>query len=351
MVTGSQGNILVVVHGPGRGRDVPTGPAFMARLRRHAPDLAARIVTHETGNLAPSFAGIGLVVFWLGDPLRQKYPACYAEAEAMAQVAARRGIPVLNHPDGLSNTTKALQSDIWLKAGIPCAPVRCVSDAVELFAACAEFDSPCFLRGNDTHAERSIRTLSTPAQIDAAARSLAGPAAVVRIHDVRAEYRAAGTPGSSLYSRFHHKARAFVCCGDVKASHLFFSRQTAVGLSNSLFSRESGPIRSLARAAGFRRQLFDDLVSEDIAYFHSSLPYKDVLVNAVTALGLDIAAVDYSIRPDGTPILWEANPYFCLPPGSESILSEERLAVGRVNASLDWIAASLGAAIPERLAS
>ncbi|MCB9962837.1 MAG: hypothetical protein H6846_11955 [Hyphomonas sp.] len=42
---------------------------------------------------------------------------------------------------------------------------------------------------------------------------------------------------------------------------------------------------------------------------------------AVQELGLDFAAVDYSIRPDGGPILWEANPYFYLPAGQASVLS------------------------------
>ena len=61
--------------------------------------------------------------------------------------------------------------------------------------------------------------------------------------------------------------------------------------------------------------------------------------------------MDYSLRPDGTPILWEANPYFCLPRGEESVLSAERNAVARVNASFDWMAQCLWAALPHRLAS
>ena len=62
------------------------------------------------------------------------------------------------------------------------------------------------------------------------------------------------------------------------------------------------------------------------------------------ALGLDFAAVDYSIRPDGSVILWEANPYFYLPRGEQSVLSAERNAVERVNTSLDWMAGNLRAA-------
>ena len=71
---------------------------------------------------------------------------------------------------------------------------------------------------------------------------------------------------------------------------------------------------------------------------------------AVRELGLDFAAVDYSIRPDGSPILWEANPYFYLPAGQASVLSTERHAVERVNQSLDWMAEQLRAAVPELVA-
>lgn len=103
---------------------MPTGDVFLSRLKKRDPELAARLVIHQTGTPAPSLSRIALVVFWLGDPLRQKYPDCYAEAAGIAHAAARRGIRVLNHPDGLSNTAEALQSEIWSKAGIPSAPVR-----------------------------------------------------------------------------------------------------------------------------------------------------------------------------------------------------------------------------------
>ncbi len=351
MAAGSEGNILVVLHGAARGRSVPTGDVFFSRLKVRDPELAARLRFHQTGTPAPGLNGVALVVFWLGDPLRQKYPDCYADASAIARDAARRGIPVLNHPDGLSNTTKAMQSEIWMKAGIPCAPVACVSTPAELTDAFARMDGPCFLRGKDTHAEREIRMLCAPEQVRAAAEAICNPAALVRIHDVRAEYRRAGTPASSLYSRFHHKARAFVFQGDVKSSHLFFSHHLAVGLSNSLFAREERPKRRLLRKLGFRKQLFNDMIAEDLNYFHTRAAHRDVLVKAVAALGLDVAAVDYSIRPDGALILWEANPYFFLPPGEQSVLAEERLAVARVNASLDWMANCLWAALPKRLAS
>ena len=351
MAYGAECSILIVTHGPGRGRSVPTGKVFLKRLRARHYELASRIVLHETGQPVPSLACVSLVVFWLGDPLRQKYPDCFAEAAAIARAAKRKGISVLNSPDGLSNTSKAVQSRIWAANGIPSARVNFVETPGQLIGAYTEMASPCLLRGNETHAQRNIRTIRTLAEAEAAARTTTLPAALVEVRDVRAEYRAAGAPSHDLYSRFHHKARAFVFRGEVKASHLFFSRDLVVGLSNSLFAREERSRRRLLRSMGFRRKLFEELIAEDLGYFRSDLPYKDILVRSVSALGLDIAAVDYSIRPDGSPILWEANPYFYLPPGEDSVLCAERMAIGRVNLSLDWMAHCLWQALPVKLAS
>ncbi|HCE23996.1 MAG TPA: hypothetical protein DF282_16005, partial [Hyphomonas sp.] len=67
------------------------------------------------------------------------------------------------------------------------------------------------------------------------------------------------------------------------------------------------------------------------------------LVKAVRALGLDFAAVDYSIRPEGHIIIWEANPYFWLPHGKASVLSRQRDAVTRVDQTFDWFTACIKA--------
>ena len=87
------------------------------------------------------------------------------------------------------------------------------------------------------------------------------------------------------------------------------------------------------------------MIREDKTYFETDPLYARTLAHGVRALGLDFAAVDYSIRPDGSVVLWEANPYFWLPRGEESVLSEERNAVERVNKSLDWMADQLRMAV------
>jgi len=342
---GKQGKILIVVHGPGRGRNVPTGEVFMARLREADPAFAHRFRFHPTGTGKPDLSGVDLVVFWLGDPLNEKYPDCFAEAVAVADAARQRGIPLINSPESLCLTSKTRQSAVWQQAGVPSARAKLVYRPEELVGTCQELGGACIVRSNVEHAQRDVLIVRNAADARRVAQKCAFPAAVIQLFDIRAEHRAAGVDRSSLFSRYHHKARAFVFGDAVMRSHLFFAPDTVVGLSNCLLKRESGPRHSMLRALGFRRDLLKELIRADMDYFEREPLYAQTLVEAVRALGLDVAVVDYSLRPDGSVILWEANPYFCLPRGEESVLSSERNAVERVNASLDWMANQLRARV------
>ena len=110
--------VLLVRHGPGRGRTDNYLDATLDHICRTDSALAARIVVHETGAPQPSLDGIASVAFLLGDPLRERYPACYAEAEVLAAKARDRGIRIANAPEALSNSIKSVQSRLWRAAGI-----------------------------------------------------------------------------------------------------------------------------------------------------------------------------------------------------------------------------------------
>lgn len=341
---GTQGDILIVIHGPGLGRDVPTGDVFMDRVRETDPAFAARIRFHETGSPAPDLSGVSLVAFWLGDPLKEKYPACFDDASGIAKAAREAGIRVLNNPEALSNTTKTRQSAIWYQERLPSARARIVNRPSDLEQVCKELGGTCIVRSDVEHAQRDVTIIRKEADARRAARECAFPVAVIQLYDIRAEYRAAGANPSSLFTRYHHKARAFVFGDAVMPSHLFFAPDLVVGLSNCLLKREAHPRRRVGHQLGYHRKLLGDMIREDLAYFDSDPLYARTLAQGVRALGLDFAAVDYSIRPDGSVIMWEANPYFYLPRGEQSVLSAERNAVERVNQSLDWMAANLRAA-------
>lgn len=97
----------------------------------------------------------------------------------------------------------------------------------------------------------------------------------------------------------------------------------------------------MARRFGYHQALLSELLEADEAYFKGPVQGASELVAAVKALGLDFAAVDYSIQPDGRIIVWEANPYFWLPDGKASVLSRRRNAVARVDQTFDWFAACI----------
>lgn len=102
--------LLLVRHGPGRGRFVNYANAWIRRAEGRRPGLYRRMVIHETGEKPPSLEGVGAVVFLLADPLRERYPDCYEEARRIADEAQARGLPLVNAPDALSNTIKTVQA-------------------------------------------------------------------------------------------------------------------------------------------------------------------------------------------------------------------------------------------------
>lgn len=341
MNASGRNKILFITHGPGRGRNVPTGDVFLNRLAAKSDPLLKQIRIHRTGDARADLTDVGLVVFWLGDPLMQKYPACYLDAMAIADDAADRGIRILNHPDALSNTTKSVQAEIWAKAGVASAAAAPVANSLELPGAIDRVGFPCIVRSDEEHAQRHVATLFGPQDVPALDSKDILPAVVLHLYDIREEYRQSDPSDHSLFSRYHHKARAFVIGDRVMASHLFFSPERIVGLSNCLFQREASRPRRMARCFGYHQALLNQLLEADDAYFNGPVQGASELVGAVKVLGLDFAAVDYSIQPDGRIIVWEANPYFWLPDGKASVLSRQRNAVARVDQTFDWFAACI----------
>ncbi|KCZ60027.1 hypothetical protein [Hyphomonas chukchiensis] len=338
----SRFKIVFVMHGERRGRTVATDQAFMDRLKQSDPELVGQTRIHRTGSGPFDFRDVGLIVFWLGDPLRQKYPKCYAEAVQIEATASLYGIRVLNSPFGLSNTSKADQARIWSETGMPSAYAARAQSADDLPAVASEVGFPCIIRSDDVHCQRDVVIARSEADARRAAATCVFPAAVITFVDIQGAWRATGAE-TSLFSQYHHKARAFVFGGEVKASHLFFSTDPIVGLSTSVFAREDTPRRNFTRRFGLGARLVSRMIDADLAHFEAPVAHADELVKAVAALGLDFAAVDYSILPDGRPVIWEANPYFYLPSGQQSVFSAERQAVRRVEETFDWMATQIKA--------
>ncbi len=302
------GTVLVVRHGPGRGR--------LRDYMRHVLDFLAqdrqlqeRVRFHQTGTPAPSLAGIVTVVFWLADPLREWYPACYVEAVEIAERARAHGIHLVNEPESLSNSVKSRQSRLWQDAGFDTPTWIRFEDLDELQAAIERIGTwPILIRSDEAHGQHRIQVATDKNTASTWSRhNLETPGAVAPLIDVRG-----GSMDRGLYARFHHKKRLYVLGNRTRTEHIFFSKHPVVSAETCTFARYRGFTRTrmnLARLSPTERHI----IREDLAYWRRGEDHHDLMVRAVAALGFGFAAIDYSQRADGGVVLWEANPYPLVP--------------------------------------
>lgn len=318
----SDGTLLIVQHGQGRGRLYNFRRHVLEWLGAEAPGLRARIRLHETGGPDPLLDDVRAVVFWLADPLRELYPQDYLEAVAIADAVRVRGGAVVNPPEALSNSIKSTQSRLWREAGIPCAECIPVPDHGELAGAVARTGLPAIVRSDLHHAQENTHFCQGEADVAAVPRDgRLYPATAIPFIDVRAGYRHE-RPGT-VWAELWHKKRSFVFGGIVVPTHVLFSADPIVGLKRATFHRYRNSWELLTPLVAFRR--WDrEALRVDRAYGEGAPEQPDLLVRAVRALGLEYAAVDYCTRVDGSLVLWEANPYFTMPVGARGHMAWAR---------------------------
>jgi glutathione synthase/RimK-type ligase-like ATP-grasp enzyme len=303
--------VLLVRHGPGRGRFINYANAWVQQAERHRPELYRRLVVHETGGPELSLDGVGAVVFLLADPLRERYPACYEEAARIAARAAERGLRIANPPDALSNTIKTVQASRWQAAGVPCAACVPYASRAEFDAAIVRVPFPAIVRPDLLHAQQFTFRCAT--RDDAAAltaQQLQYPGLVVQFIDTRAGWDKVA-PGS-VWERYYHRCRAYVFGDRVYSQAIYFSEDPIVASETATFQRYKGWGMLLSPLLRLR-PLVHRTVVEDIRYADGPPEQPELLVRAVRALGLDFAAVDYARRADGSLVFWEANPHPAMP--------------------------------------
>ena len=313
--------IMVVCHGPGRGRQERGAQRILARATDGVP-WRHQLQIHTTGSPVPALDGVAAVVFWLADPLRELYPDCFAEASHLTAEAQRRGIRVVNRPEALSNTIKSKQSEIWQAAGIPCAPVATFASPAELSARLATATYPVIVRPDLLHGQQSAFFCTTAGEAEArAAAAGMTSGALISFLDTRAGY--ARTHPGTIWERYYHKKRTFVFGSEVVQNHVYFSEHPICGLKRSTFFRYMDGRWRWAWTA-YLRPTERTALAIDYAFWRGPLEHAEVMRKAVRVLGLDFAAIDYSVTADGKPVLWEANPYFDLPDADQSAMPRER---------------------------
>lgn len=327
-MTAENTSLLIVRHGPGRGRGRSFGAPMLDYVRSRRPNISQRVRLWETGSPLPDLSGVHAVLFWLADPLRELYPACFEEAASVELEARLLGIPTINPPEALSHTIKSKQAALWSAAGVPAA--RCVSfrDRTELETRLREVEFPAIVRPDLLHSQSHTHFCRSRADADRLDRAaLIYPGVIIDFEDTREGYRR-DLP-DSVWARFYHKKRTFVFGDRVVPNHTYFSEQPIVGLTRSTFWRYRGMRRFLAPLMRLRR--WDRAaLEEDNAFWQRAPEHAAEMAGAARALELDVVALDYSTRADGSVIFWEANPYFALAHWKQSTLPHHRLLERRI---------------------
>jgi hypothetical protein len=316
--------VLVVRHGAGRGRLPDYVGPVLGRLAELDPELHRALRFHETGMAPPDLSGARAVVFWLGDPLRELYPGCFADASAIESQARARGLRVVNPPSALSNSIKSVQAKLWLDAGIPASPCVPFRDRAELDGALAGLAFPVLLKGDRMHSQDHMHFCRSAEEVRALSdAALPLPGIATPFVDTR-EGWATKRPGS-IWARYYHKKRVMIFGDAIQARHVFFSENPIVGLTSSLgrHGRKSRR-RHLVRIFGPRGDQ-RAMLEEDYAFFRSDGEAAELMLRAARALGFGYAALDYATFADGRVMLWEANPYPAIPgPGNYTLPKERR---------------------------
>jgi hypothetical protein len=329
----SDGSLLIVQHGAGRGRLHGFRQHVLDDMSRRRPVLFARTRVHETGQPLPRLDRVRAVIFWLADPLRELYPEDYAEASEIARRAEAAGARIINPPDTLSNTIKSVQARLWQQAGIPCAPCEAFRDRAELEAVIARTAFPAIVRTDLHHAQEQTYVCATAEQaLKVPVEGRLYPGVVLSFIDTRAGYEAA-RPGT-IWARSFHKKRSFIYGDVVVPNHTLFADSPVVGLNRSVFRRYKGNRAVLSPLAHLRRW-HRDALDVDRAFAEAAPEHRELFVRANRALGLDFGAVDYSTLADGAIVLWEINPYFSMPVGNKGFLAGPRRLAARNRRNYD----------------
>ena len=329
---------------------MPTLDSALEYVQKENPELHHRIRIHNTGDYGqPELDGVGAVWFWLGDPLREAYPACFAEAQRIANDAAGRS-RLINPPEALSNTIKHVQSKIWQGAGFRVAEHARYGSREELETLLEDFPLPAIARSDRHHSMRGMKLIRSRDRFrKPSGRGLPMPGTLVELIDTRGV--SSNDPSEAVWSRYYHKKRSLVLGDRVDRRSVLFSPSPVVKLrtctyrplSKSLaYATLGGPGEAGKRWAEywpFQTAWKRQCIETDNRWWQEGEGgiHDAELVRATNSLGLDIAAIDYSTTADGSLVLWEANPYFYMPRRDSYLLPEARMFERRREAGLKAI--------------
>jgi hypothetical protein len=247
---------------------------FLSWVGEHAPEALRLFELRRLPGRVGALERYALVVPWLQDPVRERFPRVCESAKQLEVACAARGIATINPVDNLSNARKTVASTIIRGTGIR-TPTMVRIDDPEEFVRRPAIEPPFLVREDEHHGAPMVLVTSRDELRDVRFASFVAPVASEFI-DTR------GTDG--LYRRYR-----YVAIGDRG-----FSR--SVRISPAWESRRE------------TRVINDATLAEDQAYLAAADPNHDALQRARRALGLDVVAFDYGYDREGGLVVFEPNP-------------------------------------------
>lgn len=292
------------------------GDHVLEWLRNERPSLARRVRFHETGTGPARLDDVRAVLFWLADPLN-RYPDCLEEALEIGREAEHRSLRMVNPPAVLANYGKAMQAARFSEASIPSPPVSVIAGVDDLYECGERWGLPLIVRGDQSYGHIGTRIVRDEREIEALRpEDLPDRPVVSPLLDVRIP--PAGSGKGDLWSRLYHRKRVLLVGEQCVPYSLYFGGSPVVGQDTSLYQTYHGwqkrlrpyrrPGKGVLRILGSRMGLARALELER-EFAAAPVAHAEVFRRAGAALGLAFLAFDYASLPDGSIVIWEANPH------------------------------------------
>jgi hypothetical protein len=245
-------------------------------IPRHWPEAAKWIELQPLPCADVDWSRVGAFHAWVHDPVRERSPETYAEAQDAEEQCRQFGIPVTNPVDVLSNGVRSRMLSLIAGPGIRVPRLVDIDDWDEFTKGLGGLSLPIIVRpawghGKAMHLIRDRRDLT-----DDVRTAFEKPIAVEFI-DIRSD------------DNLHRKYR-YVMIGDTGIPrHMLASYDWKT-------DGESYVEKPAIRA-------------EERAYIERPDPHHALLNAARRRLGFDIVAFDYGLDRSGALVVWEANPF------------------------------------------
>lgn len=229
-----------------------------------------------------------VIAFYYHDPLKNLYPEQYAYAKQLETFCKQEGIRLINTPNALSNTTKTIQLNLLMQAGIRVAlslPYHTENDLAPFFKQ----HIPFFIRYNDGHdsqgefvqgpfySYKQFISQFNPSTFNEN-RHLKNTCAIQWINTQCAD---------GLYRKYRVYATRFNAIkGFVTQSESWYIH------GNNAHNHQEAHAKQA-------KYLATELSVDDVIFF----------TRICNILNLDFCAIDYAYLPSGDIVIWEANPH------------------------------------------